>query len=506
MSVLLRRWLPLLLLTLVACWLRTHNLARRPMHADEANQAVKTGELLETGRYVFDPRDHHGPTLYYAALPLAWVRGESTLAELSETTVRLVPAIAGTLSVVLLYALVNSFAGSSRAAARPAGTSQRASTVALVAAAFLAVCPPAVYYSRYFVQETLLATFSLAAFFCARRWQLAGRLSWSIATGAAVGLMLATKASAPLFLVAAALALFVTRPRANAPPSSSTGQKRLVPLLAAALAGITVAAVFYSSFGSHIAGLRDALGAYTQGGERAVGATGHEKPFGYYAALFGWQKSGGLVFHQTGFTLLALVGGAVAVRPWNSQPEQQRFVRASLVYLAIVALTLSLVPYKTPWHVVHLLPAVAVLAAFALEALRPVGLAAAAATAVLFLQASQTRLVAFQRPADARNPYAYVHSAPDVLKVRALTEAARLQFPTAPVRVIGDEYWPLPWYLRGLPQVGYWTSPPKECDGALVIVSEPHADEVRARLRGRYRESLIGLRPGVLCVVFTAVR
>ena len=27
------------------------------MHADEANQAVKFGELLETGRYAFDPRD-----------------------------------------------------------------------------------------------------------------------------------------------------------------------------------------------------------------------------------------------------------------------------------------------------------------------------------------------------------------------------------------------------------------------------------------------------------------
>ncbi len=57
------RWLPLALLTLAAFWLRTHDLARRPMHADEANQAVKLGELLDAGRYAFDPRDHHGPTL-----------------------------------------------------------------------------------------------------------------------------------------------------------------------------------------------------------------------------------------------------------------------------------------------------------------------------------------------------------------------------------------------------------------------------------------------------------
>ena len=92
----LSRWLPLALVALAALWLRTHDLARRPMHADEANQAVKLGNLLEHGRYAFDPQDHHGPTLYYATLPVAWLRGETTLATLTETTVRLVPALAGT--------------------------------------------------------------------------------------------------------------------------------------------------------------------------------------------------------------------------------------------------------------------------------------------------------------------------------------------------------------------------------------------------------------------------
>ena len=72
MFAVVRRAWPLALITLAAWWLRTHDLARRPMHADEANQAVKTGELLAIGHYAFDPRDHHGPTLYYLALPIAW--------------------------------------------------------------------------------------------------------------------------------------------------------------------------------------------------------------------------------------------------------------------------------------------------------------------------------------------------------------------------------------------------------------------------------------------------
>ena len=43
----------------------------RPMHGDEANQAVRTGMLLETGRYDYDPQDHHGPSLYWLTLPVA---------------------------------------------------------------------------------------------------------------------------------------------------------------------------------------------------------------------------------------------------------------------------------------------------------------------------------------------------------------------------------------------------------------------------------------------------
>ena len=69
--------------------------------------------------------------------------------------------------------------------------------------------------------------------------------------------------------------------------------------------------------------------------------------------------------------------------------------------------------------------------------------------------------------------------------------------------MIAEEYWPLPWYLRGVTDVGYWTEPPADCEGALVIASNSLADTVRARLNRPYRESVLGLRPGVLLIVFT---
>ena len=73
-------------------FLRFGRLDTRPMHHDEANQAVKFGTLLETGQYHYDFRDHHGPTLYYLTLPAAWLRGQHTLASLDEQTLRGVTA------------------------------------------------------------------------------------------------------------------------------------------------------------------------------------------------------------------------------------------------------------------------------------------------------------------------------------------------------------------------------------------------------------------------------
>jgi predicted membrane-bound mannosyltransferase len=86
--------------------------------------------------------------------------------------------------------------------------------------------------------------------------------------------------------------------------------------------------------------------------------------------------------------------------------------------------------------------------------------------------------------------------------VATLAATAHAAFPGEPIRVISDEYWPLPWYLRREAMVGYWTTPPEVCDGALIIASAAQADAVRARLKARYRETFIGLRPGVICAVF----
>jgi predicted membrane-bound mannosyltransferase len=236
---------------------------------------------------------------------------------------------------------------------------------------------------------------------------------------------------------------------------------------------------------------------YGQGLHRLGGESGHEKPWWYYLQLFTWQRSGGLVWEQLAFFSCAMAGVVVAFR------SNQNILRWAAVYTVIVATVLSLTPYKTPWHAVHLVPGLALLAAGALAAVPRWWLSALMTAGVVAALAVQTRLVAFVLPADARNPYAYVQSSPDVRKFRALADSALAVAPHGVVRVIGGEYWPLPWYLRGLPAVGYWSTPPAECDGAIVFVSATLAAEVRTKLHGSYRENYLGLRPGVIFVVFT---
>jgi predicted membrane-bound mannosyltransferase len=319
-----------------------------------------------------------------------------------------------------------------------------------------------------------------------------------VAAGACFGLAQATKASAPLFIVVGLLALWVARE--GRPGTRRVGRDAAFALVAA----VGTAAALYASFGTNPAGLRDAVGVYTHaiarfGAESAP--TGHEKPWWYYLRIFGWHREGGLLWHQAVFSALACSGAVIALI------RREPFLRGAALYALAVTALFSLFAYKTPWHTVHFVPGCAILAAATLAAVarlrtgRPVAVAfALIAGATLF---QQTWRSSFLRPADQRNPYAYVHSSPDVLKYRALAEGAQHDAPGQPIRVIGEEYWPLPWYLRGLPHVGYYSTPPAECDGALIIAAAAQADAVRTNLRHTYRESLLGLRPGVLCVVFT---
>jgi hypothetical protein len=116
----------------------------------------------------------------------------------------------------------------------------------------------------------------------------------------------------------------------------------------------------------------------------------------------------------------------------------------------------------------------------------------------------------FQYPADPRNPYVYAQTSPDFLRLIArIADVAALHADRAQmlVKVIAGPYeqWPLPWYLRRMPRVGYWSRAAEAgaLDGAPVIVaSQENTAELDAALGDRYVAEFYGLRPEVVLALY----
>ena len=125
----------------------------RTFHPDEANQAFTTGRLLETGHYAYKPTDHHGPTLYYAAAPIQKAFGHGDTASLDGDLLRCTPLIFAVLAVVLAFLAV-----------RKATKSALSATFATV---LLAAAPIFMFYATDFIQEMLLASFSVGMLWAA---------------------------------------------------------------------------------------------------------------------------------------------------------------------------------------------------------------------------------------------------------------------------------------------------------------------------------------------------
>jgi len=490
------------------------------MHADEANQAVKFGDLLERGDYRFDPKDHHGPTLYYLTLPAARAAGAATLAGLDERVLRLVPALFGAalLGVFLLFS---------------GGLSKEAT---LAAAALAAVSPALTYYSRFYIQETLLVVF--LAVLLGAGWRYARRhsLLWALVAGLAAGLMFATKETSLILFAGLAAAFAIlslvesvgTRRRGVVTAGDAwvwrdTRTKLPSAFHAAAFvaAGAAVAAVFYTSFFHNPGGLADVLRAIGVSFDRAGHAGVHAHPWSYYFQILAFSRtSGGPAWSEAYVLCLAAAGGIAALGHDAGRDGSPRFLRFILFFTAAAAAVYSLIPYKTPWNLLPFYLGLVILAghgaAYLLRVVRPRAVRIALAAILLLgfaFQAVQAYRANFVYAADPANPYVYAQTGPDLLRLVAAVENAAAAAPEKRnmlVEVVAppEETWPLPWYFRRFGRVGYWTDPAaarrdvRPGQAGAVIASAAFADAVAEELGDGYVQTFYGLRPEVVLSLF----
>lgn len=474
-------WIALAAVVMLALALRGYDLARKPLHHDESvNALLLEGVVRPPHVYAYDPRNYHGPTLFY----FAWI-GVS-LAGFTAVGIRLVPVAAGLATVLLPLVFVP----------------QIGRHGALAAAALLASSSGAVYYSRYFIHESLFVCCTLAAVAGVVRWWTRRQPWFLYAAAVAAGLMFATKETAILSTGAIAVsgigaALIASRAHraAGGRPIEALRDRGGVNLVArAGLIAAAVALLFYTSFLTRPQGAIAALETFAVW--TRTGTTVHVQPWHAYLRWLAVEE----------LPLLVLGGAGVAaaiVRP------RDRFAAFCALWAVGVLAMYSLIPYKTPWLTLNAIVPLALSAGTAVERLRT-SIAGSRAAAVVFGTivataaaggSARAAWLSFWHYDSERSPYVYVHTSRDMMRlVDAVTRTAAVN-PDTPIAVIGNDYFPLPWYLRGY-RVGYY---PRQAgdDAGIVVAPLAWQSELDAQLgRAFERTGPYVLRPGVHLLVY----
>ena len=496
----------------VAAVFRLVDLGNRPMHCDEAVHGVKFGRLLEQGEYTYNPHEYHGPSLNYLTLPVAgWVSAER-IAQVTETHLRLVPALFGILLVGLPW-LVHKELGCAEAAS---------------AAVLTAVSPAMVFYSRYYIQEMLLVCFTFGAIVALWRYagayQVIGRreeavghstpppdrgngapkaAAWQsrlgqtaslLTLGACIGMMHASKETFVIALFAMILAAgLMIAGRGGLwrldPANDRWGnrwKRVLTPFCVVAGVAVGVSVLFHSAFLTHPRGVVDSLATYFHYFARASGegsAGPHAYPwYHYFRWLFWWQTGDGPLWTEALIGIMAVVGLTASVVGKGIPPDRVATARFLSIYTVVLTLVYSALSYKTPWCVLGFLHGMILLAGIGMAVLVRVVprwslkslVVGGLSVAIVHLgwQAHRASFVDFE---DADNPYVYAHTTSDVPRlVQQLRRFASFEgyAPSMHVQVIcpDDDYWPFPWYMRDFGRVGWFSQMPQGTPADLIII------------------------------------
>lgn len=502
---------------MAATLLRLYALELKPMHHDEGVNGFFLTTLLRSGAYKYDPTNYHGPTLYYLTLPAVALMGLTTFA------VRFVIALFGVATVWLVLSL--------RRYLGPVG--------ALAAAALVAVSPGAVFYSRYFIHETLFVFFTLGIVVAALRFYETRQGWYLMLLSGSAALLFATKETAFISAGVLILAALVSwgwvrlTSGAKAPPANAKGKRRAkeveeefslralrerfggagraAVLIVCALAFfVWLNILFYSSFTTNWPGVGDAIEALAVW-QRTGTSDFHSKPFYTYLQWLGQEEAPILI--------LALAGASVAL----FERRKNRFAIFAGAWGFGTLAAYSLIPYKTPWLAINFVIPMALVGGYTVQLLSarvataneargmrrhvPALVVGGLAVSVCLYQ---TMVINFRKYDDDTYPYVYSHTQREALQLLAEVERIAGRAGRAGkggISVTSRDYWPLPWYFRDNTNVGYEGKVAERYDpnSTLVVIgNESQLPELQRLLAQGYRRvgGVYPLRPGVKLVLF----
>jgi uncharacterized protein (TIGR03663 family) len=453
----------------IALALRLPQLSLRPMHNDEAVNAIKFRALWNDNNYKYDPNEFHGPTLPYFTLPAAILNPSHDFNSFTEKTFRLVPVAFG-VGLILLLLLLTPELG-------------RAET--LWSAAFIAVSPAMVFYSRYYIHETLLVFFTGLAGMAWWRHRQSKKIGWALLAGIGLGLMSATKET----FVFAVLSMFLAGGCVAAFSKLKMARPNFKSIAVALAGAAVVAALFFSSFLTNVAGVADAIKTYAPWFHRAEGVSPHVHPWNFYFERLLWYRaSGGPLWTEAFVAALAVVGFGFGLSGRGLGAAGLALVRFIAFYTLWMTVIYTLLPYKTPWCLLGFYHGMILLAGVGAAALLRLGRPGLRCVLTALLIAGTIQLgcqarrqnFGFDRGGvpfcdSPKNPYVYSQTSLDVARlmqtVDALAQASANGYDTTVEVMSPDSYWPLPWYLRRFTHAGFWDKIPDQPLAPIMIVS-----------------------------------
>jgi uncharacterized protein (TIGR03663 family) len=504
-----RAWrLSSLVILIVGAFLRLYNLSLVPFHHDEGVNGNFLVSLVREGKYIYNPENYHGPTLYYFSAIIPWIArffGGKAFGDtygLTTFNIRLVTAAFGIATIWLALLL-----------------RKRIGTMgALAAAGLIAIAPGGVYLSRYFIHESLFVFFTLGIVVACLKYYDSGRAVYLILASISAALMVATKETwvmnGPVLLIALVTTNFYFRLRDQIDgklEESSLGERvrqtidRLggpMPLATVALVAfavfIVVDVLFYSSFFTNYPkGVRDSFQALALWRHRT-----HEHEHPWYQYVY-W-----LLLEEGSVLVLGGLGALIAV--WRADNRLAVFL--SLWSFGLLA-AYSLVGYKTPWITLNFIVPLALTSGYTLDiAYQKLGefgqprLLAVVVVLIVAICGYQVYQLNFVHYDDDQLPYVYAHTKREMLSMIEEIDKIGKRMGTGTdtgIALVSPDYWPLPWYFRDYKKVGYYQQivPTTE---PIIIGSMAQEEQLKRTYGDRYvlvnsgvDEGAYPLRPGV---------
>jgi len=447
------------------------------MHTDEAVNAVKFGQLLESGKYSYDKNEYHGPAIYYLSLIPAWLTKTKEYPDLNENHLRVVPAIAGIFLMFLLISLK-----------RTTGWK-----IVIWTSLIAAISPAMVFFSRYYIHEMLLVFFTYVFIITMFQFFKQPRFRWLIAGGISLGLMHATKETFILSAIVLFVALIFSEIIWKEKPISIIKGLRSLKwyhYIVFASVAIVSSTLFFSSFFENPQGVIDSVTTYEGYFSKAGRNEIHQHPWYYYLKILSWNRGPGqIIYSEISILILSAIGIYISFVKKKAK-ESDQFFRFVAVFSLLLMLLYSLIPYKTPWNMLSFYFGFILMAGYGLvEGIKRIQnnrskIIMMALFGISIIQlCSQVFYSNYIFSADPLNPYVYGHTSQDIYYINQRVRDVVLFHPDGKdlyMQVISSnsDYWPLPWYLRDFSNVGWWDHIDFESPLAPLIIVSPDQEEL----------------------------